>query len=101
MATHEDDIFLDSLLVFDDCFPQAPFALAGFVAEQVFFASLAAFQFARGGHAKAFLTAFMGLHLGHGRLRGQNIPDYLRNNRVSLKEKGPLAHATRSQINLP
>src|SRR5438445_12548988 len=89
MATHEDDIFLDSLLAFDDCFPQAPFALAGFVAEQMFFAGLAAFQFARGGHAKAFLTAFMGLHLGHGRLQGRTFLIAVEPTAFPQKKRGP------------
>src|SRR5439155_22030203 len=96
MATHEDDIFLDSLLVFDDCFPQAPFALAGFVAEQMFFAALAAFQFARGGHSKAFLTAFMGLHLGHGRFRGHDITYCRRSTLVYSNVIVSLCHSTQS-----
>src|ERR1051325_595497 len=63
---HHLNVFLAQFAAFNDGAAQVAFALASFVAQQVFLARLAAFQFARGSDAEAFLGTFMRLHLGHG-----------------------------------
>ena len=67
MPAHHFDVLLRNLVIVDHDAAEVPFALAGFVAQQVLFAGLAALELARRRHAKALLRGLMGLHLGHGR----------------------------------